>query len=317
MKKILITGAAGFIGSSLADALLLRGDRVVGLDNLIPQYDPAVKRSHIIRALENPMFKFFEKDVTDMDSTAGVAASESPDCVVHIAGRTGMRASIDNPEPFFRVNVSGALAVLEACRSAKIKQFIYISSGSVYGTAGHPVAEDYPLPPPANPYSATKLLGERLTQAYAELCGLNTTVLRIFTVYGPRQRPEMAIHSFVNKIEKREPVHLYGDGSDCRDYLYIDNCVDAIMLAIDRPFSFEVFNIGEQRTQSLNVTVSLLSDILEIPAHVKYIPAPDGIPRATFADIGKAGRMLGYFPRISLEDGLRRFISWHRNTENK
>jgi UDP-glucuronate 4-epimerase len=127
----------------------------------------------------------------------------------------------------------------------------------------------------------------------------------------------MAIHSFVNKIEKREPVHLYGDGSDCRDYLYIDNCVDAIMLAIDRPFSFEVFNIGEQRTQSLNVTVSLLSDILEIPAHVKYIPAPDGIPRATFADIGKAGRMLGYFPRISLEDGLRRFISWHRNTENK
>jgi UDP-glucuronate 4-epimerase len=260
------------------------------------------------------MFKFIEKDVTDIDSTAAVTASESPDCVVHVAGRTGMRASIDNPEPFFRVNVSGSLAILEACRSAKIKQFIYISSGSVYGTVGHPVAEDHPLPPPSNPYSATKLLGERLTQAYSELCGLNSTVLRIFTVYGPRQRSEMAIHSFVRQIEKNEPLRLYGDGSDSRDYLYIDNCVDAIIRAIDRPFSFEVFNVGEQRIYSLNQTVALISDLLGIPVQVKYVPAPAGIPRATFADIGKAGRMLGYSPPVSLEEGLRRFISWHRNT---
>jgi len=312
MKKILITGAAGFIGSSLADQILRRGDQVVGIDNLSTQYDPQIKLRNIQTALSHPAYSFHKLDIRDDPRLTEIFLREKPDGVVHVAGSTGMKASLLNPDEFYSNNVKGTHSVLEACRMAGCPPLIFISTASVYGDVFGSADENYSLPVPANPYVATKRLGETLVSSYADIGGLNATILRLSTVYGPRQRSEMAIHKFVRLMDGDEPVVLYGDGSAMRDYLYVDNCIDAILRAQDLSFKSEIFNIGEQKTTTLHELIVLLEKYLGKKANIKYIPVPEGISLAFNANIQKARDMLHYEPKISLEEGLKRFIEWYR-----
>jgi len=305
MSKILITGASGFIGSALVRRLCERG-AVVSVDRLKP--------SRFSNGSQDSGGPRYETDARDHEAIARIMHKERPDTVVHLAGRTGMQASLVEPADFFSLNVTGTQSVLEACRKAHVSHFILASSVAVYGESSRPVTEDQPLPPPANPYAATKQIGELLARMYSEVYGLNTTVLRIFSVFGSGQRPETAVYKFTESIASGKPVTLYGDGSARRDYLYIDNCIQGIEKAIDTPFRFEVFNLGEQRTITIRELARLLSEKLGKPAILEYVPVPKGLPDATYADISKAKRLLSYDPAIGLEEGIARFVEWYKAT---
>jgi len=316
MKKIAITGAAGFIGSTLSDYILSRGDSVVAIDNFNAQYDPLVKKTNIRLALNSTHYTLYEEDIRNSSRMTEILKLEKPDTIIHIAGSTGMKTSMSNAEMYFSNNVGGTHAILEAARAAAIGHFIFISTGSVYGENSLPASEEQPFPPPCNPYVATKILGEKFVKAYAELFDIDFTILRLYTVYGPRQRPEMAITKFTRLIDAEQQIPIYGNGSALRDYLYIDNCIEGLVQAIDCRFKFEIINIGEQRNVSLSDVIQLLSRYLNKPAHVDYIAVPDGIPEITLADISKAKRLLGYQPKITFEDGLARFVQWYQKMKN-
>jgi UDP-glucuronate 4-epimerase len=316
MKKVAITGAAGFIGSTLADYLLHRGDIVVAIDNFNTHYDPQVKRANIHHALADAHYMLYEDDIRDSSRMAEILKLEKPDTIVHIAGYTGMNTSRTNVEAYFSNNGAGTYAMLEAARAANIIHFIFISTGTVYGENSLPASEEQLLLPPGNPYVATKILGEKFVKAYAELFDIDFTILRLYTVYGPRQRPEMAIFKFAQLIDADQQISIYGDGSALRDYLYIENCIEGLVKAIDCLFKFEIINIGEQRTVRLSDVVRLLSQNLNKPARIQYIPTPDGIPGSTLANIAKAKKLLGYQPKITFEEGLSRFVQWYQ-TEKK
>lgn len=315
MKRILVTGAAGFVGSSLVDRLLVRGDHVIAVDNFNRQYDPAIKRRNIRDSIDHPAYRLHEADVRDSAALRKIFADEMPDMVVHVAGRTGMSASQAEAEDFLDNNHVGTARVTEACGAARVRRLIYISTASVYGSTALPAVEDMALPAPANPYVASKILGEEAIKHYSEAHGGVALILRLFTVYGPRQRSEMAISRFAEQISGGEPVALYGDGSAVREYLYIENCVDGILRALDRPAlpsRLEIVNIGEERSISLMGLVSLLSVLIGRPARIEFKPNPAGIPLALRGNIEKARRLLGYGPAVSLEEGLRRFLEWRQ-----
>jgi UDP-glucuronate 4-epimerase len=316
MKKVAITGAAGFIGSTLADYLLHRGDIVLAIDNFNTHYDPQVKRDNIRHALADAHYTLYEDDIRDSSRMAEILKLEKPDTIVHVAGYTGMNTSLTNVETYFSNNGGGTCSMLEAARAANICHFIFISTGTVYGENLLPASEEQPLPPPCNPYVATKMLGEKFVKAYEELFDINFTILRLYTVYGPRQRPEMAIAKFTKLIDTGKQIPIYGDGSALRDYLYIENCIEGLVKAIDCRFKFEIMNIGQQQAVSLSVVVQLLSRFLKKPAHIHYIPTPNGIPERTLADISKAKRLIGYQPKFTFEEGLAKFVQWYQ-TEKK
>lgn len=315
MKRILVTGAAGFIGSTLADKLLDRGDAVIAVDNFNARCDPALKRANVALAVERAGYVLYKADVRQHDRMMEILTLERPQTVVHLAGHPGIAASLSEPEEYFSHNVQGTQSILNASRAAGIASFIYASSMSVYGETAGPIAEDHPLPPAGTAYVASKLLGEATARAYAEICALRTTVLRIFSVYGPRQREETAIPKFTRLIDAGLPVPVYGDGSACRSFVYIDDCVDGIIRAIDNPFAFEVINLGAPRSYTLSELIAMLSSCLGKQAIVEYRPAPSALPKASHADLTKARRLLGYTPRIPIEEGLARYVRWYK-TEN-
>ena len=315
MNAILITGAAGFIGSTLADTLLAQGRRVVAVDNFNAQYDPAVKRMNIRKAMDCAEYALYETDIRDRDRILDVLRREKPGAVVHIAGSTGMKASFEQPEEFYFNNVSGTRSVLEACRIAGCPRLIYASTASVYGDGPEPADENAILPPPANPYVATKRLGEELVCVSAQNHGMMANILRLFTIYGPRQRSEMAISKFVRKVDRGLPVEIYGDGSARRGYLYIDDCVAALIQALENPFALEIFNIGGQETTTLNDLIAAIELSLGKKAKREFVAAPEGIPAAFNANTEKAKQWLAYEPKVNLNEGLDKFIAWYR--ENK
>ena len=308
MNKILITGARGFIGSALTKRLLERENTVIAVDKFKPRGFGDDGQSE--------RYAYYGTDVREHGPIVRIMNEERPDTVVHLAGRTGMRASMAEPDDFFSLNVTGTQSVLEACRKAHVTNFILASSVAVYGEAFRPVVEDQPLPPPANPYAVTKVIGELLARNYSDVYEINMTVLRIFSVFGPGQRPETAVFKFTEHIACGRPVPVYGDGSAQRDYLYIDNCIQGIEKAIDRPFRYEVFNIGEQRTITVRELVLLLAEKLGKPAVTECVPVPNGLPAATYADISKAKGLLSYDPAIGLEEGLTRFIKWYKTIKS-
>ena len=319
MKKgVLVTGGAGFIGSHLCQRLLQEGYKVVCLDNFDPYYDPAIKRRNLeeIKATKEAKgFEFVRGDIRDKALLDDIFRRSSVDLIIHLAARAGVRPSIQQPLLYEEVNVAGTLNLLEACREFGVRDFLFGSSSSVYGTNRKvPFAEDDPLEAMISPYAVTKRAGEIFCFAYHHLYGLNISCLRFFTVYGPRQRPEMAIHKFARLIDEGEKIPLYGDGTSRRDYTYIDDIIDGIMGAMRHLKGYDIFNLGESQTTPLRKLISLIEEALGKKAIVEQLPDQPGDVPITYADITKARRLLGYAPRVNVEEGIARFARWFRDS---
>lgn len=309
--RIFVTGAAGFIGSSVCDRLLADGHRVLGIDNFNAFYDPVVKARNIAEAERHPHFECIRGDICDGGTLADAFARFRPERVIHLAAWAGVRPSIEHPAIYQKVNLEGTLTLLEQCRLAGIDRLVFASSSSVYGARkAVPFREDDPVDNPISPYAATKKAGELLCYTWHHLHGLHTHCLRFFTVYGPRQRPEMAIHKFARLIEAGQPLTLFGDGQSSRDYTYIDDIVDGVVASVERVEGYRIYNLGESETTTLVDLVEHLGRALGRTPQVRFAPMqPGDVPR-TFADIDRARAELGYAPRVKIAEGIQRFAAW-------
>jgi UDP-glucuronate 4-epimerase len=309
--KILVTGGAGFIGSHVAERLLARGDEVVVLDNFNDFYDPAIKRANA-RALEGA--RIVEGDIRDTECVSALFAEGDFDAVVHLAAMAGVRRSILDPLHYADVNIRGTQVLLEEVRHDRTR-FVFASSSSVYGAnESVPFKEDDDIHQPVSPYAATKRAGELLCFTHAHLFGTPMTCLRFFTVYGPRQRPEMAIHKFVRKCLVGEPLPFFGDGTTQRDYTYVDDIVDGVLRSLDRDSGYQIYNLGESQTISLVELVKAIGEATGVEPELDRQPFQPGDVKVTYADISKARRDLGYDPSTPLREGLERFMDWYRAT---
>jgi len=319
MRSILITGGAGFIGSHLVDRLIAEDDwRLTIVDDFNDFYDPSLKRANVEPHLANPNFKLVTADIRDFYSLHEVFNEGRFDCVVHLAARAGVRPSLTEPRLFVETNINGTTNLLELARQHGVKQFVFGSSSSVYGENQKvPFSEDDPIFNPISPYAATKAAGELLCHTYAHLYDIRVVCLRFFTVYGARQRPDLAIHKFAKLIENDQPIPVFGDGTTRRDYTYIDDIVAGVRAAIDYDESpYEIINLGESRTVELRELISLLERALGKRAQVDRQPTQPGDVPQTFADITKARRLLHYNPQTQIEDGIERFVEWFRKRQS-
>jgi len=312
--RVLLTGGAGFIGSHLAERLLGVGQDVAVVDNLDDFYSPVIKRANLAALQRAPQFSFYELDVCQAAALRAVFARHRPELVVHLAARVGVRASLTQPWLYERVNFHGTLALLNLCREFPPQKFLFASSSSVYGNASPvPFSEDIPFCLPISPYGVTKLAGEWLCRNFAEQTGVPTLCLRLFSVYGPRQRPDLVLHKFTRLIERGEEVPVLGDGSAARDYTYIDDILAGILAAIEYAGSrFEIINLGSNHPVSLNELLTLLEAKLGRLARRRQLPPSSADMRQTWASIEKAQRLLGYQPQTTLEDGIDEFLRWYR-----
>jgi UDP-glucuronate 4-epimerase len=315
VTRVLVTGAAGFIGSHLVEALVSRGDEVVGIDNFDPFYPRAVKERNLRDVGPGPGFTFLEQDVRDV---AALRAWLTPDTViVHLAARAGVRPSLADPVGYADMNVTGTAAVLEAARRAGVSRFVLGSSSSVYGDSTPvPFREDAVAVEPLSPYAATKRAAELLLRAVAPIYGFRSVALRFFTVYGPRQRPDLAIHTFARRMVAGEVITLFGDGTQARDYTYCDDIVAGVLAAIDwtaiAPLGMEVFNLGGNRSVPTRAMLDEIAAALGIEPRVEWAPMQPGDVQRTAADLTRSGTVLGYAPRTPFPEGVRRFVSWFR-----
>jgi UDP-glucuronate 4-epimerase len=308
--KILVTGGAGFIGSHLVEKLLALGHQVVVLDDFNDFYDPRIKRKNIAAFVRH--IALHQIDLRDSTSVRGLFHREKFEAIAHLAARAGVRPSIQNPQLYYDTNVDGTLHLLEAARMTGVERFVFASSSSVYGVAEKvPFSEDQRLVQTLSPYGATKVAGEFLCSTYSQLYGMRVLALRYFTVYGPRQRPDLAIHKFTRKIFTEQPVDQFGDGTTRRDYTYIDDIIQGTVAAFQYhgPL-FDVFNLGESETIELKVLISAIEDVLGRKAKINRLPEQPGDMPLTCADISKAKRLLGYNPQTRFSDGLPRFVDW-------
>ena len=315
MNNILVTGGAGFIGSHLVDRLLGDGGaRVTVVDNFNDFYDPAIKRANVAAHLERDDFELVEADIADSRAMNDLFARAGFDCVVHLAARAGVRPSLEDPLAYEETNVRGTFTLLEAARRNRMPKFIFGSSSSVYGVNSKvPFSEDDPIANPISPYAATKIAAEAACHVYSHLYDLRVVCLRFFTVYGARQRPDLAIHKFARLISQGQPIPIFGDGSTQRDYTYIDDIIAGVVAAMKYDRSqFEVINLGESQTVELRRLVELLERALGKQAIIDYRPLQPGDVPVTFADIRKARRLLGYEPKTQIEDGIESFVEWFR-----
>jgi UDP-glucuronate 4-epimerase len=309
--KILVTGGAGFIGSHLIDRLLKMGHHVVCIDNFDPYYSESIKRKNIESVLTNENFSLVPCDIRHKGDVEKCFASHKFDLVIHLAAKAGVRPSIEDPEGYFDVNVIGTLMLLEAMWKFGIKKLLFASSSSVYGNNPKvPFAETDNVDFPISPYAATKKACELLCHTYHHLYDFDVFCLRFFTVYGPRQRPDLAIHKFTDHILRNLPIDVYGDGTSARDYTYIDDIVDGIVKSIGSLKGYEIINLGESKTISLNKMVTTLENFLEKTAIRNQVPMQPGDVNVTNADISKAKSFLGYAPSTEFEEGIRKFIKW-------
>jgi UDP-glucuronate 4-epimerase len=317
---ILLTGGAGFIGSHVAEALVRRGFALTIVDNLDAFYPPAWKLKNLEEIRRAGAFDFVEQDICELESLREVFGRVRPEIVIHLAARAGVRPSIEQPLAYERINVAGTLNLLELCRQMGVSKFVFGSSSSVYGAASRtPFSEDQAGLRPISPYAATKLAGELLCSTYAHLFGFAVVCLRFFTVYGPRQRPDLAIHKFTALLEKGQPLPVFGDGCSGRDYTYIDDILAGVLAALDYEppagTRFEIFNLGNSHPVKLNELIGLLERVTGRKAVLDLLPAQPGDVPLTWPDIGKAQRLLGYQPATRIEEGLKRFLAWYREAE--
>jgi UDP-glucuronate 4-epimerase len=316
MRSILITGGAGFIGSHLVDRLTAEGDwQITVVDDFNDFYDPEIKHANIAMHLSTPRFKLFEADIRDFYSLHEVFREQKFDCIVHLAARAGVRPSLKEPRLYAETNLNGTLNLLELARANGVKQFVFGSSSSVYGENKKvPFSEDDPIFNPISPYAATKAAGELICHTYAHLHDMRIVCLRFFTVYGARQRPDLAIHKFAKLISAGSPVPVFGDGTTRRDYTYIDDIIQGVRAAIDYDqTNFEVINLGESRTVELRELISLIETELGKQAEIDRQPTQPGDVPQTYADISKARRLLNYNPQTAIEAGIKKFIQWFQS----
>ena len=316
--RVVVTGGAGFIGSHVVDNLLERGAEVVAIDSFDPFYDPSVKRENIAAALRNPSFRLLEGDIRDVERL-DVALGDVPyHSIIHLAAAVGVRPSIADPARYVTMNVEGTAGALALAELKRIGLFLFGSSSSVYGDrAPIPFVESDPAVSPISPYAATKRAGELLCHSAHHLSGLSVICLRFFTVYGPRQRPDLAIHKFVSMIEKEEPLTIYGDGQTRRDYTHVTDIVSGVSSALEYAASgklFEIVNLGGGQPITVTDLVGLLEKLLGKTAALQWLPPQDGDVRQTFASTEKASRLLKFKPRVRLEDGLRGFVEWYQRS---
>lgn len=316
-QRYLVTGGAGFIGSHLVDRLLASGAEVTVVDNFDPFYDPAVKRANLAPHLNHPRFRLVEADIRDGEALEQAFAQGRPEAVVHLAARAGVRPSVEDPEAYTAVNIVGTVNILQAARRHQVAQVVFGSSSSVYGrNTKVPFAEEDPILAPASPYGATKAAGEALCESFSNCYGLPVVALRFFTVYGPRQRPDLAIHKFARLMREGQPLPFYGDGSSERDYTYVDDIVDGILAALAfRAFPlgeppFRIFNLGSDRPVRLDKLVEHLAATLGLTPQLRRLPEQVGDVARTWADLTRSRQELGYAPKVSLEEGLARFTAW-------
>ena len=317
MKNILVTGGAGFIGSHLVDNLLREGDwNVTVVDDFNDFYEPSIKRANAVRHSEYSNYRLEEADIRQRAALERIFDETTVDCIVHLAARAGVRPSLAQPLLYSQTNIEGTLNLLELSRHHNIKQFVFGSSSSVYGiNAKVPFSEDDPIRQPISPYAATKAAGELLCHTYTHLYGIRCVCLRFFTVYGPRQRPDLAIHKFARLISEGKPIPVFGDGTTRRDYTYVDDIIAGVRAAIDYTRTeYEVINLGESRTVELRELISLLEKELDLPARIDRQPLQPGDVPQTFADITRARQLLGYNPQTQIETGIKRFVEWFRNS---
>ena len=319
-KRVLLTGGAGFIGSHVAEALLRRGVELTIVDNLDRFYSPARKKSNLEEIRRTGKYRFVNQDIGSKSGMRKLIARARPEAVIHLAARAGVRPSIEQPLLYERVNIGGTLNLLDLCRQYQVGKFIFGSSSSVYGmTSQTPFSENQAELRPVSPYGATKLAGEMLSYTYAHLYGFPVICLRFFTVYGPRQRPDLAIHKFTALIESGKPLSIFGDGTTGRDFTYVDDTVSGILAALDyepphrAEAPFEVFNLGNSQPVALAELVRLLEETTGRKALKQQKPLQPGDVLITWADISKSSRVLGYKPATRLEEGLKKFVAWYRS----
>ncbi len=316
-KSILVTGGAGFIGSHLVDLLVAEDAwQITVIDDLNDFYSPDIKRANIAGHLGRDNYRFVEADIRDTPALGKIFAETEFDCIVHLAARAGVRPSLSEPRLYYETNVTGTLNLLELAREHGVEQFVSASSSSVYGINGKvPFAEDDRIHQPISPYAATKAAGELLCHTYSHLHDIRTVCLRFFTVYGARQRPDLAIHKFTKMISEGKPIPVFGDGTTRRDYTYIDDIIQGVRASIDYDGSIhEVFNLGESQTIELRELIELLERSLNTPAIIDRQPMQPGDVPITFADITKARNLLAYNPTTKIADGIPKFVEWYRTS---
>lgn len=307
--KILVTGAAGFIGSNFVEALLKAGIKVTGIDNFDLFYDRTIKEQNIEYAIKNPEYHFIEGDIRNPEFINDCLKTSKPGIIVHLAAKAGVRPSLADPKEYYDVNVMGTLNLLEMMRINQLKKMIFASSSSVYGNNEKvPFCETDNVDNPISPYAASKKAGELLCHTYHHLYKFDIFCMRFFTVYGPRQRPDLAIHKFTKAILRDDPITLYGDGSTRRDYTHIDDIIMGLMGAVDKLKGYEVFNLGESSTISLIKLVSLIEQYTNKKARIKYLPVQEGDVVQTFADVSKARDKLNYNPLMDIETGIKKYV---------
>ena len=309
--KILVTGGAGFIGSHICTRLLADGHEVVLIDDFNDYYDPAIKRANVARLGGDVRIE--EGDIRDRSRVDALVAECHFDTVIHIAARAGVRPSVKDPQLYIDTNITGTNYLLEAARNHGVERFIFASSSSVYGLSKVvPFSEDLPLPQTLSPYAATKLAGEHLCGNYSYLFGLRAVCLRFFTVYGPGQRPDLAIHKFTDAIHHGRPIPQYGDGSTRRDYTFVDDIIQGVIGALDyQGEKFDIFNLGENQTITLSDLITEIENALGKKAVIEHLPEQQGDMPITSADISKARRLLGYNPHTKIAVGIPKFVEWY------
>ncbi len=308
--KVLVTGGAGFIGSHLVERLLGMGHDIVCLDNFNDFYDPAVKHRNIEKAFWSKRYTLVSGDILDRDLLEKIFA-DGLDAVVHLAAWAGVRPSIQNPVIYQQVNVEGTVNLLEACRAHGVKKFVFASSSSVYGGRKDvPFREIDDVMKPISPYAASKVSGEALCYTYHHLYDIHVHALRFFTVYGPRQRPEMAIHLFARKMLEGAPIRAFGDGKSSRDYTYIDDIIDGVTASLLNCSGFEIINLGGSKATTLERLLTLIAERLGKKPRIELAPDQPGDVPTTYADVAKAKRLLDYEPKVGIEEGIDRFCTW-------
>jgi len=311
-KTILVTGSAGFIGFHVSKALLDRDDIVIGIDNFNDYYDPKLKEARNAILEKNKNYKLYRADICDKDKLDKIFSSKKIDVICHLAAQAGVRYSLEHPGEYVQTNIEGTVNIFESARLNNIKDIIFASSSSVYGNNPVPWSEDQEVNKPINPYGASKRATELLAYSYNHLYGLNMTMLRFFSVYGPWGRPDMAYFKFADKITKDEPIDVYNNGKLKRDFTYIDDIVKGVISAIDNPKKYEIYNLGNSHPEKLGKFIKIIENNLGKKAQKNHLPMQEGDFLENFANTEKARKDFGFEPKTSIEEGLKKFVEWYK-----